>query len=92
MIKSFVHKGLEAFFHSGSRKGIQPVHAAKLRIQLAVLNQAQIAADLDVSGWRLHALKGDLKGFYAITVNANWRIIFRFIGTDVELVDYLDYH
>jgi toxin HigB-1 len=92
MIKSFAHKGLDAFFHTGSRKGIQPVHASKLRIQLAVLNQAQIVSDVDVPGWRLHALKGDLNGFYAITVNANWRIIFRFIGTDVELVDYLDYH
>jgi toxin HigB-1 len=71
MIKSFLHKGLDAFFHTGSRKGIQPIHAAKLRIQLAVLNQAKVLSDVDVPSWRLHALKADLNGFHAITVNAN---------------------
>jgi proteic killer suppression protein len=92
MIKSFAHKGLEAFFNTGSKKGIQPAHAGKLRLQPAALNQAKSPHDLSAPGWRLHELKGDLRGYQSITVNGNWRIIFRFAGTDVELVDYLDYH
>lgn len=92
MIKSFAHKGLEAFFKTGSKKGIQPAHAAKLRLQLAALNQARSTHDLSAPGWRLHELKGDLRGHHSITVNGNWRLVFRFVGNDVELVDYLDYH
>ncbi len=91
MIKSFAHKGLEAFFLTGNKKGIQPAHATTLSLQLAVLNQAKSPNDLAAPGWRLHALKGDLRGYHSITVNGNWRVIFRFIGLDVELVDYLDY-
>ena len=92
MINSFVHKGLEAFFRTGSKKGIQPAHASKLRLQLAALNQARSPKDLNAPGWRLHELKGDLRGHHSITVNGNWRVVFRIIGPDVELVDYLDYH
>lgn len=92
MIKSFVHKGLEAFFLTGSKKGIQAAHAPRLRLQLAALDQAKAPNDLRAPGWRLHELKGNLKGHYSVTVNGNWRVIFRFTGTDVELVDYLDYH
>ena len=92
MIKSFAHKGLEAFFQTGSKKGIQAPHAGKLRLQLAALNQARAAKDLNAPGWRLHELKGDLRGYHSITVNGNWRVIFRFVDVDVELVDYLDYH
>jgi len=92
MIKSFVHKGLEAFFNSGIKKGIQPSHAIKLKLQLAALEQARLPKDLNAPGWRLHELKGNLRGHYSITVNGNWRIIFRFVASDVELVDYLDYH
>ena len=92
MIKSFRHKGLEAFFRRGTKSGIQPHHAAKLRVQLAALNAATKPDDLSAPGWRLHPLTGSLRGFYSITVNGNWRVIFRFDGADVELVDYLDYH
>ena len=92
MINSFVHKGLEAFFLTGSKKGIQPAHSSKLRLQLAALNQAGSPKDLNAPGWRLHELKGHLRGHHAITVNGNWRVIFRFVGPDVELVNYLDYH
>ena len=92
MIKSFAHKGLEAYFNTGSKKGIQPAHATKLRLQLAALNQAKLPNDLNAPGWRLHELKGDYRGYHSITVNGNWRIIFRFVASDVELVDYLDYH
>ena len=92
MIKSFRHKGLEAFFRRGPKSGIEPHHAAKLRVQMTALNAATKPDDLSAPGWRLHPLTGSLKGFYSITVNGNWRVIFRFDGIDVELVDYLDYH
>ena len=92
MIRSFRHKGLEAFFRTGSKAGIQPAHAAKLRRQLTALEYAKRAEDLNAPGWRWHPLKGELRGHYAITVNGNWRLVFRFDGTDAELVDYLDYH
>ena len=93
MIKSFRHKGLEVFFTTGSKSGIQPHHAAKLSIQLTALNAAESPDDLKiVSSWRLHQLSGDRIGFWALTVNGNWRLIFRFDDKDIELVDYLDYH
>ena len=92
MIKTFRHKGLEAFFHRGAKAGIQAHHAAKLRIMLTALDYAKGPEDMNASGWRFHGLSGDLKGFFSVTVNGNWRLIFRFDGKDAELVDYLDYH
>ena len=92
MIKTFRHKGLEAFFLTGSRAGIQPSHASKLRIILTALDNAKQPNDMNAPNWRLHALTGDLAGKYSVTVNKNWRITFLFNGEDVELVDYLDYH
>ena len=92
MIRSFKHKGLEAFFRTGSKAGIQPAHAAKLRIQLTALDFAKRVEDLSAPGWHLHPLKGDLKGYYSITVNGNWRLIFKFSNGEAELIDYLDYH
>ena len=87
-----MHKGLEQFFRQGSKKGIQPKHAAKLRIQLAVLNSAKDIADVAVPSWRLHALSGDLKGHLSISVDENWRLTFRFEKSDVEVLNYQDYH
>jgi proteic killer suppression protein len=92
MIKSFRHKGLEAFCKTGSLAGIQPIHAKRLREQLTALGVAHGPEDLAHPCWRLHGLAGDRNGFFSLTVQANWRMIFRFDGTDVELVDYLDYH
>ena len=92
MIKSFKHKGLEAFFHRGSKAGIQAHHAEKLRIMLTALDFAKKPSDMNAPGWRFHPLSGNRKEFYSVTVNGNWRLIFRFTGRDVELVDYLDYH
>jgi len=92
MIRSFRHKGLEAFFRRGTKAGIQTQHATKLRLQLTALDAATKPGDLAAPGWRLHPLTGNLKGFFSITVNGNWRIIFRFVESDVEFVDYLDYH
>ena len=92
MIRSFKHKGLEQFFSQGSKKGTQPKHAAKLRIQLAVLDNAKDVSDVAVPSWRLHGLSGDLKGHFSISVDENWRLTFRFEKGDVEVLDYQDYH
>ena len=67
-------------------------HVAKLRDILARLDASSSAADMDLPGFRLHALKGDLKGFWAVTVRANWRVVFRFADRDALDVDYVDYH
>jgi proteic killer suppression protein len=92
VIKSFEHKGLKAFFETGSKAGIQPHHAARLRRQLAQLNVAKDAAFMNVAGWRMHALTGQLAGQFAVTVNGNWRLTFAFDAGDAILVDYQDYH
>jgi len=92
MIKTFRHKGLEQFFKTASKAGIQPHHAGKLRLQLAVLDNAKKPEDMNAPGWRFHALAGELAGHYAVSVNGNWRMTFRFDGEDAELVDYQDYH
>ena len=92
MIKSFRHKGLQRFFETGNKSGIQTAHAAKLRLLTAALDQAIRPEDLSAPSWALHPLKGDLKGHWALTVNGNWRIIFAFKGQDTVLVDYRDYH
>ena len=92
MIKSFAHKGLAAFFEAGSKAGIRPEHAARLRLQLGWLNVATVPDDMSLPGWRLHRLSGDLAGHWAIWVNGNWRLTFRFDRGDAEVVDYQDYH
>ena len=92
MIVSFVHKGLERFYRTGSKAGIQPRHAEKLQRILSNLDVAKQPDDLDLPGYRLHELEGKRKGVWSVTVQANWRITFRFIATDVELVNYEDYH
>lgn len=92
MIVSFRHKGLQEFFRTGSTAGIRPHHASRLRIQLTALNAATGPHDLNAPGWRLHPLNGDLKGCWALSVNGNWRLAFRFIDNDVALLDYIDYH
>lgn len=89
---SFRHKGLEALYGSGSKKGVQPAHAPKLTRILGALDVAQSPADLAIPGFRAHELKGDLAGHWSVWVNGNWRVTFRFVGQDVELVDYRDYH
>ena len=92
MIKSFKHKGLEKFYLTGSKAGIQPAHADKLRRQLTELTYATEPGDLDVAGWALHELQGSLSGHWSIKVNGNWRLTFRFREQDVEVLNYVDYH
>lgn len=93
MIKSFRHKGLQAFFERGSKAGIQAAHAPKLARQLARLDEATAPDDMNLPGWHLHPLTGrDLKGHYSVWVNGNWRMTFTFEGEDAVLVDYQDYH
>ena len=92
MIKSFRHKGLQAFFEKGSKAGIPPHHADKLNRQLAALNQAAMPEQMDIPGWRLHSLSGGLNGHWSVWVNGKWRLIFMFFGQDAVLVNYQDYH
>jgi proteic killer suppression protein len=92
VIRSFRHAGVEKFFGTGSKAGIQPAHAARLRLQLGRLDVSSSPKDMDVPGWKLHKLSGTLKGHWAVTVNANWRLTFSFEGEDAVLVDYQDYH
>ena len=92
MIKSFRHKGLEQFFRTGRKAGIQPHHAAKLGRQLARLDVAKDASYMALPGWDLHPLVGELAGHFAVTVNGNWRLTFTFENSDAVLVDYQDYH
>ena len=92
MIKGFVHKGVEKFFRTGSKAGIQAQHADRLRVQLAMLDNARKPEDMNAPGWRLHPLRANLKGHWSVMVSGNWRLTFRFEGEDAILVDYRDYH
>jgi proteic killer suppression protein len=92
VIKSFQHKGLQGFFETGSKAGIQPHHAPRLSRQLLRLDVAKSPDDMNVPGWRLHGLAGNMAGHYSVAVNGNWRMSFAFDGGDAVLVDYQDYH
>ena len=92
MILSFRHKGIEQFFLTGSKSGIQPKHAPKLNDQLTLLNLARRPEEMNVPGWRWHPLKGKFAGHWSVSVNGNWRMTFAFKGEDAILVDYQDYH
>ncbi len=92
MIKNWRHKGLRRFFTTGDLSGINAEHLIRLKIILQLLNVAKSPDQMDLPGMRLHKLKGELKDYYAVTVRANWRIIFQFEEEDVILVNYLDYH
>lgn len=92
MIRSFIHEGLEGFFPTGSKAGILAAHATKIGRLLEQLDQAGSPPDMNLPGWRLHELKGSMTGHCSVTVNGNWRITFRFVDGDAEVVDYLDHH
>ena len=92
MIRSFKHKGLAKFFATGSKSGIQVRHAERRRLILGRLGAAAKPEDMGLPGLRLHPLKGTRKGTWAVWVSGNWRITFRFVGADAEVVDYEDCH
>jgi proteic killer suppression protein len=92
MIKTFRHKGLKRLFEQDDPSGVNPEHVTKLRDILATLHAAPTVAHMDLPGFRLHPLKGRMKGTWAVTVRANWRVIFHFTEGSAEDVDYVDYH
>ena len=92
MIRRFRHRGLRRLYENGDRRKVNPEHADKIARMLARLDAATQPQQLDVPGFRLHALRGDLAGYWSITVRANWRIIFRFEQGDATDVDLVDYH
>jgi len=92
MIRSLRHKGLKRLHEDDDVRGVNGQQVVKLRDILARLDAATEIADLDLPGFRLHPLKGGLTGFWAVTVRANWRVIFRFEDGECWDVDYIDYH
>jgi proteic killer suppression protein len=92
MIRSFRHKGLKRLYEDDDTHFVAAEHLIKLRNILARLDAARSVEDMDLPGFNLHALKGRLRGFMAVTVRANWRVIFRFVEGHAFEVDYLDYH
>lgn len=92
MIKSFEHKGLQKFFETGSTAGIVAAHRSKIKMRLVALDTAAAIEDMDLPGFRLHGLKGNEEGAWAIDVNRNWRITFCFENGNAYIVNYEDYH
>lgn len=92
MIKTFRHKGVERFFQSGNKAGINANHARRLRLILGRLDASQKPSDMGLPGLGLHPLQGRYEGFWSVEVSGNWRVIFRFESKDAIDVDYLDYH
>lgn len=92
MIVSFKHRGIEALYEGRTSRRVAPAHVRKLLDILAVLDRGRAPRDLDLPGFRLHPLKGELDGHYAVSVSGNWRVTFRFEDGDVFDVNYVDYH
>jgi proteic killer suppression protein len=92
MIVSFRHKGLKLLFEKGDRRRVLPDYADKIERVLARLEEASEVGNMDLPGFRLHPLKGDLAGNWSVTVSGNWRIVFRFEGGHACDVDLIDYH
>ena len=92
MIVSFRHKGLKLLFEKGDRRRVLPDYADKIERILARLEEASEVGNMDLPGFRLHPLKGDLAGNWSVTVFGNWRIVFRFEGGHACDVDLIDYH
>jgi proteic killer suppression protein len=92
VIRSIRHKGLRRLYEGDDPRGVNSEHVEKLRDLLARLDAARDVSDLNLPGFRLHPLKGAFEGFWAVTVRANWRVIFRFADGEALDVDYVDYH
>jgi proteic killer suppression protein len=92
MIRSIRHRGLRRLYEDNDPRGVMAEHTEKLRDILARLDAARVVTDMDLPGFRLHPLRGNLRGYWAVTVRANWRVIFRFADGEASEVDYVDYH
>ncbi len=92
MIESFRHRGLKALYEGRTARRVAPEHIEKLRDILGALDRSRRPEGMDLPGFRLHALKGRLKGHYAVSVSGNWRVTFRFEDGSAVDVDYVDYH
>ena len=92
MIKRFRHRGLKRLFEDDDRSGVNPQYADKIGRILAQLKRSSRPSDMDLPSFRLHPLKGDMAGFWSVTIQANWRIVFRFEEENVTDVDLIDYH
>ena len=92
MIRSFRHRGLKRLYEDADSRGVLAEHTQKISNILARLDAAVTIEDMDLPGFRLHPLKGEWKGFWSVTVRANWRIIFRLVDGHAFDLDYLDYH
>lgn len=92
MIRNFRHSGLKRLFEDDDRSKLDAQDADKIARILARLSRSRVPQDMAAPGFRLHPLKGDRRGFWAVTVRANWRIIFRFEEEDACDVDLIDYH
>ena len=92
MILNFRHRGLARLYEQGDRRRIPPEFADKIERILARLDIASQPSDMDLPGYRLHPLRGELSGLWSVRVSGNWRIVFRFDGDNVRDVDLVDYH
>ena len=92
MILSFKHKGLERFFNTGRKSGIQAKHTKRLQLILGRLNASIAPEDLNLPGLYLHQLSGSRSDIWSVRVSGNWRVTFRFNGEHAEIVNYEDYH
>lgn len=92
MIKSFRHRGLRRLYERRDASGVRADQVKRIRSLLADLETAATASEMNMPGYRFHQLKGDLKGFFSVTVSGNWRVVFRFAGGDAYDVDLTDYH
>ena len=92
MIRNFRHKGLGQFFQMGTTRGINAQHAAKLRRLLFALSTAETPDNMNAPSYRLHQLRGEREGQWAVSVSGNWRLVFEFEDGDVVNVDLVDYH
>ena len=92
MIQTIRHRGLQRLYARGDASSVRADQAERIALALADLDSASKPSDLDLPGYRLHPLKGNMKGYWSISISANWRIIFRFEEGDAYDVDLVDYH
>ena len=92
MVKRIRHRGLRRLYQDGGTRGLNTDHVPRLRLILAALDAAEAADDMNIAGWRLHPLKGTRKGEWSVWVSGNWRVTFRFDGSNATDVNYEDYH